>query len=569
MLSQFSDFLRSNIDTFSKNLVQGAFDVFGGAAKDVKTGLVETETFKAFTPPKPNMSVASPSQSKPLSSLIGGGASVYNQSLNVDKNASVQSLDMSGAPAIDNSGATSNIKTQSDAFSVQIKDIQDQVLKIQTSANELAKVQQPPYGTNDSGLQKWANENPEAFDKWADSQGWSITQKDAAKQKSSLIDKLGSFLGTKQEEIQKVQQTPLPTLEQARNSYLAGLGFTPESMRETADLNNQLSSINKQVVDLDTQKNLALERIENRPGMTLEFMSGEQRRVAREYAIQQAGLGGKASALSAQIGILTGAYDKAQQAAQDYIQFATTERRQAVQDIQWAMSFYSTLFTTLDKSEQDKINKILDRNVDLLKVKADKAQNEIMNQIRATELSLSESRLAIDQSRLGLEQLKVGTELQEKADIKLGEEGQSLDNINRINNLLSSSALSKITGLSTKLGSRLLGGVEAAEEMLQIKGILDLGASKLIKGQGAVSNFERETISKATNALGLTNKGTTILSREATERQLKQIRGALQSNAGLPVNIKLTDKDGNFEYVQATRETIEQAIKDGLRIEYE
>ncbi len=59
------------------------------------------------------------------------------------------------------------------------KQIQSQ-FQPQTQSNQGVgqSSQQPPYGTDEKSLQKWANENPEQFDNWADKQGWSGQTKD-------------------------------------------------------------------------------------------------------------------------------------------------------------------------------------------------------------------------------------------------------------------------------------------------------------------------------------------------------------------------------------------------------
>lgn len=63
---------------------------------------------------------------------------------------------------------------------------------------------QTPYGTSEQNLQKWANESPEAFDNWADKQGWDGQTKDRIKQAQGqeqkteerpLAKKIGDFLG--------------------------------------------------------------------------------------------------------------------------------------------------------------------------------------------------------------------------------------------------------------------------------------------------------------------------------------------------------------------------------------
>ncbi|MBU2025582.1 hypothetical protein KJ912_02475, partial [Patescibacteria group bacterium] len=60
--------------------------------------------------------------------------------------------------------------------------------------------QNPPYGTTDEGLQKWADENPEAFDSWADKQGWtgntaSRIQTQPTEPKETTVEKVGDFIG--------------------------------------------------------------------------------------------------------------------------------------------------------------------------------------------------------------------------------------------------------------------------------------------------------------------------------------------------------------------------------------
>lgn len=323
----------------------------------------------------PNQSI-DPNAGKPISNPFSELIKNPYKNQSIDPNAGLNlgstPIDLSKAPAIDNSGAVSDIQTHSDATTAKLKEIQDQLAIFQTQKTDSSKSSTPDQTTQ-----------------------------------SSFIDKLNSFLGKNKNDLSTAQGTQVPTLEDATNKYLAGLGFTPESIRQTSDLNNQLTSVNKQIASLETARQTELSRIETTAGGTIGQYGAEETRINREYAIRESGLGAQGSALSAQIGILTGAYDKAQEAAQNYVTFKTAEKRQAVQDIQWAMSFYSTLFTSLDKSEQDKINTQFNQNLESLKFEQTKAQDEVQNKLKQTELSISQQNANTNAFSASTERAKV------------------------------------------------------------------------------------------------------------------------------------------------------------------
>lgn len=140
----------------------------------------------------------------------------------------------------------------------------------------------------------------------------------------------------------------------------------------------------------------------------------------------------------------------------------------------------------------------------------------------------------------------------------------NLATVNQLNTLLANPKLSRISGL---LGSTFLGGIAggaktAKTDFDQIKSKLELTAASLLKGQGQVSNFERDILEKASSNL---HRG---LPDSEFKKRLIQMRGVLQNSSGLPAVVKITTPDGGVQYSNATTEDVNQAIIDGATVEY-
>jgi len=146
---------------------------------------------------------------------------------------------------------------------------------------------------------------------------------------------------------------------------------------------------------------------------------------------------------------------------------------------------------------------------------------------------------------------------------------ETIAGINLVNSLLQNPDARRITGvLQGKIGGQLLGGGTtglAKNQYNQLVAKLSLGARQLLKGSGAISDFESKVLRDSTSAIKRN------LPDEQFLYQLKQIRGALTSNAGLPVVITLTNPNTGkkTEPFQTTRDGLSQAIADGLIIEYQ
>lgn len=98
----------------------------------------------------------------------------------------------------------------------------------------------------------------------------------------------------------------------------------------------------------------------------------------------------------------------------------------------------------------------------------------------------------------------------------------------------------------------------------QLKSSLSLGKRQLLKGTGAISDFEAKQLEQAATAL------TPGLSEEDFTRELKKIRGIMSTAAGGTAVVKITDpKTKISQLLEADRNGIEQAILDGLKVEYQ
>lgn len=100
-------------------------------------------------------------------------------------------------------------------------------------------------------------------------------------------------------------------------------------------------------------------------------------------------------------------------------------------------------------------------------------------------------------------------------------------------------------------------------QVQQLKDSLSLENRQKLKGSGAISDFESRMLANASSALGGN------ISPEDAAKELKKIRGVFQTANGGSATVKLTDKSGKSQILTATRDGINQAITDGLTVEYQ
>ncbi len=140
----------------------------------------------------------------------------------------------------------------------------------------------------------------------------------------------------------------------------------------------------------------------------------------------------------------------------------------------------------------------------------------------------------------------------------------TLTNVNSINQLLQNEDLSNISGFVDQLFGGHVGNAKDARVIYDnIIGNLQLDMAKKLQGQGAVSDFERSVLQKASTMI---DRGQ---SDESFREALVGIRGAFMTSSGLEAPVRITDpSSGQSEVQQLTSQEITDFIRDGAIIEY-
>ena len=225
-----------------------------------------------------------------------------------------------------------------------------------------------------------------------------------------------------------------------------------------------------------------------------------------------------------------------------------------------------------NKAKQDQEN--ADRIYNLNKtgqestIENNKASTELANKKFAEDQRQFGLDYALKQKELGIKQQEANQKSGEVTATAQAANDTATGSINLINNLLSNPGVNKISGIiqgGLKLGN--LGGANAQlarNQYNQVKGLLSLENRSKLKGQGAVSDFEGKMLESAASSLGRN------LSDEEFVRQLKQVRGAIATSHGQTAEVLIIDpKTKQSQIISSNSQGIAQAIRDGLRVEYQ
>ena len=152
-------------------------------------------------------------------------------------------------------------------------------------------------------------------------------------------------------------------------------------------------------------------------------------------------------------------------------------------------------------------------------------------------------------------------EKEEKATASQQQSGQTL---NIINSLLTGDRYKKISGIVQTASIPFVGDRAAVSEYKQLKAQLALGARSLLKGSGAVSDYESKILQESTSAL----------SRLTNEPQMKQalenVAGVLKTNSGLPTSVVVTNpKTKESITVELSGKEIYDLISEGNLVTYQ
>lgn len=105
-------------------------------------------------------------------------------------------------------------------------------------------------------------------------------------------------------------------------------------------------------------------------------------------------------------------------------------------------------------------------------------------------------------------------------------------------------------------------GWKTAIQYDQLKSLLSLNKRKLLKGSGAISDFESKTLEKAAASISR------LSSEEDFKKSLINIRGAFTTAAGNKAMVKITAPDGESKTGPLDSAGITDAIGKGYKVEY-
>lgn len=172
-------------------------------------------------------------------------------------------------------------------------------------------------------------------------------------------------------------------------------------------------------------------------------------------------------------------------------------------------------------------------------------------------LSPGEVRFDANGKQIASGGAKPQTQAQETAQIAKTEketaaQQSASQSIGIVNNLLSGDRYKSISG-ATQTGSiPFFGDRTAVNEYDQLQGLLKLGVRSLLKGQGAVSDYEGKILGQAASSLSrLTSEG-------EMKKALQKVRGVLKTNNGQTTTVNVTNPK--------TGETIKGADLSGAEI---
>lgn len=378
-----------------------------------------------------------------------------------------------------------------------------------------------------------------------------------------------------------------------------------EKASGVTDFTTQLNDVNSQVQSLQKEALAIPLQIQNDyagKGTTSGGVEPIQTAQLRTNAIKALSLSAIAATLQGNISLAQQRADKAVeaqfapiQANIDYLKTALEMNSQQLsrEDAKKATQMKAELDDRqrlLDQQKEDKTN-ILSLVGSAAKNSANPAPSSVINQALNAKTpqealallspyltdpnSVAKSLAEIDQTRAQTAYYKAQTaELAQKTENTNGTKvtpevsAQRSNAINLVNTLIEDPSLSTATGASGVLDPRnYIPGTavqSTKNQIAQLKGILALDKRSLLKGSGAVSDFEGRTLDRAASAFD------TNLSDKDAVKELKQVRGSLVTMAGGAAMITVKDpKDGSTAQTTANSDQIQKMVNDGLIIEYQ
>ena len=139
---------------------------------------------------------------------------------------------------------------------------------------------------------------------------------------------------------------------------LATLGYTPESLAKKQNLEGQLLDYQRQIGELESQKQQALMQSElSMQGRGTAALLGEKGIIERGYNSRIAAKSAEAGIVQMQYNMEQGNREEAMKMADTVMKYKMYEYEQKVADLEWTFSTYTDLFQIMSKQENDKWDK--------------------------------------------------------------------------------------------------------------------------------------------------------------------------------------------------------------------
>lgn len=151
----------------------------------------------------------------------------------------------------------------------------------------------------------------------------------------------------------------------------------------------------------------------------------------------------------------------------------------------------------------------------------------------------------------------------ERQEKEIAAQQSASQSIGLVNNLLNNNRYKAISGGLQTGSVPFLGDRAAVNEYDQLQGLLKLGIRGLLKGQGAVSDYEGKVLGQAASALSrLTNE-------DQMKDALQKVRGVLKTNNGQVTPVEVTNPEtGEKVNAELSGPEIYQLTNDGNIITY-
>jgi len=137
-----------------------------------------------------------------------------------------------------------------------------------------------------------------------------------------------------------------------------------------------------------------------------------------------------------------------------------------------------------------------------------------------------------------------------------------MQNVSIVDKLLDQDKYKAISGLAGgPFSIPFTAGRQTANEFKQLKGLLSLDKRQMMKGSGAISDFEAKMLGEAATNINRLSSEKDFL------KELIRIRGAFNTAAGNAASVQVS-KDGQTKTGMLTKDEISEAVSQGFIVDY-